>query len=123
MPIVAYEYLMSLTVLSANIKCRAVPIVADRADFVRGPQLQNRMKHELQTFTVTLSLRDVSEFVKIVCILEPYLAFAILRNNRYCATYGHLHYGLPSKGKLSQCKIVATSGETIPAIVTNIKNS
>ena len=37
MPIVAHEYLMSLTVLSANTKCRAVPIVADCADFVPGP--------------------------------------------------------------------------------------
>ena len=67
--IVAHEYLMSLTVLSANTKCRAVPIVADRADFVPGPQLQNGTEYELQTFTVTSSLRDVSEFVKIVRIL------------------------------------------------------
>ena len=52
---------MSLTVLSANTKC---PIVADRADFVPGPQLQNGTEYELQTFTVTSSLRDVSEFVK-----------------------------------------------------------
>ena len=66
MPIVAHEYLMSLTVLS---KCHAVPIVADRADFVPGPQLQNGTEYELQTFTVTSSLRDVSEFVKIVHIL------------------------------------------------------
>ena len=65
MPIVAHEYLMSLTVLSANIKCRTVPIVADRADFVPGPQLQNGMEHELQIFAVTSSLRNVSEFVKI----------------------------------------------------------
>ena len=116
---------MSLTVLSANIKCHAVPIVADSADFVPGPQLQNGMEHELQTFTVTSSLRDVSEFVKIVRILEPYLTFALLRDNRYCATYGHLRYCFAecSKGKLSHCKIAATSGETIPAIVTNIKNS
>ena len=69
MPIVAHEYLMSLTVLSANTKCRAVPIVVDRADFVPGPQLQNGTEYELQTFTVTSSLRDVSEFVKIVRIL------------------------------------------------------
>ena len=47
MPIVAHEYLMSLTVLSANTKCRAVPIVADRADFVPGPQLQNGTEYEL----------------------------------------------------------------------------
>ena len=40
MPIVVHEYLMSFTVLSANTKCRAVPIVADHADFVAGPQLQ-----------------------------------------------------------------------------------
>ena len=44
---------MSLTVLSANTKYRAVPIVADRADFV----------------PVTSSLHDVNEFVKIVRIL------------------------------------------------------
>ena len=45
---------MSLTVLSANrsTKCRAV---ADRADFVPGPQLQSGMEYELQTFT---SLRE-----------------------------------------------------------------
>ena len=66
MPIVAHEYLMSLTVLSANTKCCAVPIAADRADFVPGPQLQNGTEYELQTFTVTSSLRD--------------------------ATYGHLRY-------------------------------
>ena len=59
MPIVVHEYLMSFT---------AVPIVADRADFVPGPQLQNGTEYEL-TFTVTSSLRDVSEFVKIVRIL------------------------------------------------------
>ena len=69
MPIVAHEYLMSLTILSANTKCHAVPIVADRADFVPGPQLQNGTEYELQTFTVTSFLRDVSEFVKIVRIL------------------------------------------------------
>ena len=60
---------MSRTILSANTKCRAVPIVADRADFVPGPQLQNGTEHELQTFTVTSFLRDISEFVKIVRIL------------------------------------------------------
>ena len=61
---------MSLTVLSANTKCHAVPIVADRADFVPGPQLQNGTEYELQTFTaVTSSLSDVSEFVKLVRIL------------------------------------------------------
>ena len=69
MPIVAHEYLMSLTILSANTKCCAVPIVADRADFIPGPQLQNRTEYELQTFTVTSSLRDVNEFVKIARIL------------------------------------------------------
>ena len=89
MPIVTHEYLMSLTVLSANTKCRTV---ADRADFVPGPHLQNGTEYELQSFTVTSSLRDVSEFVRIVRILEPYLTFAILRDNRYCATYGHLRY-------------------------------
>ena len=52
--------------VSANTKCRAVP---DRADFVPGPQLQNGTEYELQTFTVTSSLRDVSKFVKIVRIL------------------------------------------------------
>ena len=36
---------------------------------VPGPQLQNGTEYELQTFTVTSSLRDVSDFVKIVCIL------------------------------------------------------
>ena len=69
MPIVAYEYLISLTVLSASTKRRAVPIVVDRTDFVPGPQLQNGTEYERQTFTVTSSLRDVSEFVKIVRIL------------------------------------------------------
>ena len=69
MPIVTHEYLMSLTVLSVNTKCRAVLIVADRADFVPGPQLKNGTEYGLQTFTVTSSLRDVSEFVKIVRIL------------------------------------------------------
>ena len=63
------QFSRTSTVLSANIKCRAVPIVADRADFVPGPQLQNGTKYELQTFTVISSLRDVSEFVKIVRIL------------------------------------------------------
>ena len=60
---------MSLIVLSAHTKCRAVLIVADRVDFVPGPQLQNGMEYKLQTFIVTSSLRDVSEFVKIVRIL------------------------------------------------------
>ena len=60
---------MSLTVLSANTKCRVVPIVADRADFVPGPQLQNGTEYELQTFTVTSSLCNVSEFVQIVRVL------------------------------------------------------
>ena len=55
---------MSLTVLSANTKCRAVPIVADCADFIPGPQLKNVTEYELQTFTVISSLRDVSKFVK-----------------------------------------------------------
>ena len=59
---------MSFTVLCAHIKCRAVLIVTDRADFVPGPQLQNGMEYELQTFTVKSSLYDVSEFVKIVLI-------------------------------------------------------
>ena len=76
---------MSLTVLSAITKCCVVPIVADRADFVPGPQLQNGTEYELQTFTVTSSLRDVSNFVKIVC-----MTIMLLRDNRYCATYGHL---------------------------------
>ena len=83
---------MSLTVLSTNTKCREVPIVADRADFVPGPQLQKGTEYELQTFTVASSLRNVSEFVKIVCILKPYLTFPLLRDNRYCATYGYLRY-------------------------------
>ena len=65
MPIVTHETLMSLSVLSANTKSCTVPIVADRANFVPGPQLQNGMEYELQTFTVTSSLRDVSEFVSI----------------------------------------------------------
>ena len=60
---------MSLTVLSANTKCHVVPIVADRADFVPGPQLQDVTEYELQTFTVTSTLRDVSEFVIIARIL------------------------------------------------------
>ena len=60
MPIVTHEYLMSLTILSANTKCCAVPIVADRADFVPGPHLQNGTEYELQTFTVISSLCDVS---------------------------------------------------------------
>ena len=38
---------MSLTILSANTKRRAVPFVADRADFVSGPQLQNGTEYEL----------------------------------------------------------------------------
>ena len=63
MPIVVHEYLMSFTVLSANTKCHAVPIVADHTDFVAGPQLQNGKEYELQTFTVTSSLHNVSEFV------------------------------------------------------------
>ena len=60
MPIVAHKYLMSLTVFSANTKCRSVPIIADRADFVPGPQLQNGTEYEVQTSTVTSPLRDVS---------------------------------------------------------------
>ena len=62
MPFVAHEYLMLLTVLSADTKCRTVPIVADRADFVPGPQLPNRTEYELPTFTVTSSLRDLGSF-------------------------------------------------------------
>ena len=75
MPIVTHEYLMSLTVLYRTYRTLpsltecAVPIVADRADFVPGPQLQNGTEYELQTFTVTSSLRDVSEFVIIVRII------------------------------------------------------
>ena len=51
--------------LSAHIKCRAVLIVTDSADFVPGPQLQNGMEYEL---TVKSSPHNVSEFVKIVRI-------------------------------------------------------
>ena len=44
---------VSFSASVANTKCRAVPIAADRADFVPGPQLQNGTEYELQTFTVT----------------------------------------------------------------------
>ena len=60
---------MLLTVLSANTKYRAVPIVSDRVVFVPGPQIQNGTEYELESFTVTSSLRNVSEFLQIVRIL------------------------------------------------------
>ena len=96
-PIVTHEYLMSLTILSANTKCCAVPNVADHADFIPGPQLQNGMEYELQTFTVTSSLHDVSEFVRIVRI--PDIRHTARHN------YGHLCYrcNLKVNSFISKC--------------------